>query len=913
MRKLSLPPTNRSIYFFLSILFVFNICIETIQAQSPKVEIRAIWLTTVSNLDWPYGDNKFDKDNQKTTMMAVLDSALSWNINTIFLQIRPQSDAFYESQLVPWSEYASGTRGTSPGYDPLAFAIAEAHKRGIEMHGWLNPYRYESFVGKNDGKPGDFNATHPEWMLNYDDDRIFNPGVPEVRQHLKEIVGEIINNYDIDGIHFDDYFYPYSGTGSQDQATFDTYGAGFDNIGDWRRYNINEMIANVYDTIQQIKPFVRFGISPFGIYGNGQNPAGIVGLDAYNTIFTDPIQWMSSGNVDYICPQLYWPTGGSQDFNTLLPWWAQQANANDRHVIAGHGIYRLDNNASVSRQNKLHENKLYFDNFKDTNARQMADPWTLSQVTLQIDIVRDNRDSNAFGGAFFRYQDFIRVNGLVDYLKGVSYGSPAIMPAMTWKNQSLPTPPVNIHWEEDNSGVSFITWDLEDANMRYIVYSSDTEFPDAAFFEEPANISKILYSNSYFLDETGTDGGKPYLFISAYDRFGNESAGATSFSIQAPSVASTLSFPVNLAENQTALFDFTWSSVPNAQSYILEISSSNDFTSIDFTSTVFSNTINASELALQGNHQYYWRITPSNLFGDGPVSEVFSFKTGFPNNPTLVYPLEAQDLIETLPLIKWSDVGLATAVKLQISRGGSQFETFNMVVDADLDAVSEYQLTEKLNEWTTHHLRLKLINDLGESHWVYVSFRTLITLPLAPTIYSPIQNEEQSEGTPIVAQWKKVSDATGYQIKLTSDEAAEVVIEQQDVFSANDTTITYSKLTSGIYYFNVAGKNVGGAGAWSQVKFELIPVLGIDELSIPKLLSITYEPSGDALIRLNAEKLKRYKLSFYNFLGRKIETPVPNRNTNELIFRMNKLNAIGFYIAVLESEKGIESLKFISR
>ncbi len=342
---------------------VFTLSIHNSHAQAPKSEIRAVWVATVSNLDWPTGGNRYNMEQQKILMRGILDTALSLNLNAIFFQIRPQSDALYESEYTPWSENLTGVRGKDPGYDPLAFTIEEAHKRGIEIHGWLNPYRFETYIGKYSGKPGDFNADHPEWMLTYSDHRILNPGVPEVQEHMKDIVGEIIHKYDIDGIHFDDYFYPYGGTNNEDIATYNAYKGDFTNIGDWRRNNVNHMIQLVHDTIQSVKPYVRFGISPFGIYGNNENPQGIIGLDAYNTIYTDPKVWLSSGSIDYINPQLYWPIGGSQDFSKLVPFWAQMAKDNNRHMIAGHGIYRYDSNPDASRLavENIHENKQYFD------------------------------------------------------------------------------------------------------------------------------------------------------------------------------------------------------------------------------------------------------------------------------------------------------------------------------------------------------------------------------------------------------------------------------------------------------------------------------------------------------------------------------------------------------------------------
>ncbi|MEN8250390.1 MAG: family 10 glycosylhydrolase, partial [Bacteroidota bacterium] len=581
-----------------------------------------------------------DMIEQQTSLMAILDSTLALNLNTVFLQIRPQSDAFYESSLVPWSEYLTGSRGTDPGYDPLQFAIEEAHKRGLELHGWLNPYRYETSPGKNDGKPGDLMETHPEWLLNfYDhdacdgdpqspdlDDRILNPGLPEVRHHIKEVVGEIINNYDIDGIHFDDYFYPYCGTTDEDAATFSDHPNGFTDIEDWRRNNVHLMVEEVMDTINQVRPHIRFGLSPSGIYGDGQ-PPGIVGFDAYNIIYVDPIQWLSSGNVDYLCPQIYRLIGGSQDFGTILPWWADSAYKYNRHVMAGHGIYKLDPNPTARITGRLHEYKDYLE--LNISEARLNDWSSLSEISNQIHIVRENRDKNAMGSAFFRYRFFYSVNGLAEHIVTYCYNNPAILPAMTWKSSTIPDPPTNVRWEVDGDGMSYATWNIEDPFNRYIIYSSSTNSPPVGFFDDPVNILKIAYDNIEYLDEADI-AGKPYIFVSTYDRFANESTSASLLVEAAPTESVTLLTPNNLAVDQPYNFDFSWTPVTGASNYKVEISSANDFQIVDFDTLVVSTTINARAFELQEDHQYFWRVTPVNSGGEGPISETFTFDTRTP-------------------------------------------------------------------------------------------------------------------------------------------------------------------------------------------------------------------------------------------------------------------------------------------
>src|SRR5690606_14472720 len=240
------------------------------------------------------------------------------------------------------SRWLTGVQGQDPGYDALAFAIEEAHKRGLELHAWINPFRVNASTSAATVYSEDhISNTNPELLLEYaSGQKIINPGLPEAREYVVSVVEEITQNYDIDGIHFDDYFYPYSGTADEDLSTFEVHGDGFDNIGDWRRHNVNETVRQVYEAIKIIKPGVRFGISPFGIWKNGV-PEGIVGMDAYNVIYADAIHWIETQTIDYITPQLYWPIGGGQDFKKLLEWWAENATSASRHLYAGHTLNEI--------------------------------------------------------------------------------------------------------------------------------------------------------------------------------------------------------------------------------------------------------------------------------------------------------------------------------------------------------------------------------------------------------------------------------------------------------------------------------------------------------------------------------------------------------------------------------------------
>ena len=851
---------------------VFTLSIINSHAQAPKAEIRAVWVATVANLDWPTGSNRYDIEQQKSLMKSILDTALALNLNAIFFQIRPKADALYQSSYTPWSEVLTGARGNDPGYDPLAFTIEEAHKRGIEIHGWLNPYRFETSIDQYAGKPGDYNTTHPEWMLTFPTQRILNPGIPEVQEHMKDIVGEIINNYDVDGIHFDDYFYPYSVNSIDDIDTYNTHKGDFTDIGDWRRYNVNHMISLVNDTIQSIKPYVRFGISPFGIYGNNENPEGISGLDAYNTIYTDPKEWLSSGSIDYINPQLYWTTGGAQDFNKLAPYWAQMAKDNNRHMIAGHGLYKLSDNPNASRLAvvDIHENKQYFD-WGNSSSRKLADGWTLEQITQQINIVRNNRDIGAVGSVYFRYQDFFRVDGIYEEIKNKSNTSPALMPSMPWKGKAAPMAPVNLRWKEDDNGVFYVTWDEVGEDMRYVLYASEDQFPEEGFLNNPANIVKVLYDNTYYyyVEVEAKMQGKPNLFITSYDRYGNESTEAASFSIQAPTTAGIPSFPANGASGVASFSNFEWSSAANAQYYRIEFSETDSFDEILFEKNVNSTTVNITQFDLRGDTKYFWRIRSGNFFGFGALSDVFSFTTGYPDKAKVIYPVANQEFVDLKPLISWEENALTGGVRLQIARGGNQFETFNVILDEELGAVNEYQLSADLNDGTTHHMRVQLFNDFGQRDWEYVTFKTLKKLPQAPAITAPTDGLGWSDEIALSFMWNKSDLASGYKAILSRDKDRTVIVEEKDFFSGNDLLWDYGTLDIGTYYFSIAGKNIGGLGEWSQVEFEVIEVLSAKS-SLPEIKAWAfYDESRRIKISVEAEA-KSLQIAFYDLTGKRI-------------------------------------------
>jgi uncharacterized lipoprotein YddW (UPF0748 family) len=336
---------------FLSLLTAMSAL--NLSAQMPivpiaKREMRGVWVATVVNIDYP-ATRTTDSKFLQSEWMRLLDSYKALNINAVFVQIRPSGDALYKSDIVPWSKYLTGSQGTPPsdGYDPLEFMVRTAHEKNIEFHAWMNPYRAamdnETAAGMH---PLHMMKQHPEWFVKYNKRTLFNPGLPEVRTHINDVVSEIVQKYDIDAIHFDDYFYPYKNGNEQfiDGAAYSKYNYNGLSLEDWRRENVDQLISMLSATIKRIKPRVQFGISPFGVWRNSyKDPSGsstYAGVTCYDDLYADVKKWLQMGWIDYVVPQVYWSLGfNTAEHAACTQWWA--ANSYGKAVYIGLGAYRV--------------------------------------------------------------------------------------------------------------------------------------------------------------------------------------------------------------------------------------------------------------------------------------------------------------------------------------------------------------------------------------------------------------------------------------------------------------------------------------------------------------------------------------------------------------------------------------------
>ncbi len=315
-----------------------------------KRELRAMWIASVVNINWP-SRTGLSPDELKAELIGWLDLAVSYRLNAVFIQVRPTADAFWPSPLEPWSKYLTGTQGGDPGFDPLAFMVEEAHARNLELHTWYNPYRVAMDTNRDALVPEHPARVHPEWVWAFGGKLYFDPGLPEVQEHIYAAILDSVAKYDIDGVHFDDYFYPYPVAGQTipDAATFAAHGGGFTDIGDWRRHNVDTFVRTISERIKQTKPWVKFGISPFGIWRNrATDPLGsdTNGSQSYDGQFADSRKWVLEGWLDYINPQIYWQIGlAVADYAKLAPWWADVAKASNTQLYIGEAVYKVTSGA----------------------------------------------------------------------------------------------------------------------------------------------------------------------------------------------------------------------------------------------------------------------------------------------------------------------------------------------------------------------------------------------------------------------------------------------------------------------------------------------------------------------------------------------------------------------------------------
>jgi len=816
-----------------------------LSAQSPKREVRSVWLSTVWRLDWPSttvpaatGTNEAIRETarnaQKSGLISVLDKLQAANFNTVFFQVRGMCDAFYKSQYEPWSQYLSSERGADPGWDPLAYLVQEAHKRGIEVHAWLNPYRYSTSAESHGNLPDDYATAHPDWLMDYgSSQKILNPGIPEVRQRITDVVADIITNYDVDGIVFDDYFYMSGTKDIMDEQQYQQYNPNSLSRGDWRRENVNQMVRDVQTRINSIKSYITFGISPAGVAASdinvadkyGVEPSPVVGGDwQYNGIYSDPLAWLYNGTIDYISPQLYWTIGSTNDYSKLSPWWAKVSNFFDRH-------------------------------FYSSNTSSFPS----SELINEININRNADLSGTTGSVYFRTNNIPQATFTA--FKADPYQSQALSAAYGWKVAPIQTLVENLTLSGQN-----LSWNYTDNLVRYSIYAiPKANRNDVNAFTSPKYLLGISYTKNYTLP-TNVSNATHDIAVAVYDRYGNEFPPRVLGEAATTVGAAQLTYPVQNGNNVVLPAFFTWLPVADAAYYVWELSED-----AAFTKPIVSREISVPEFysGLQTNIKeksiYYWRVKTISSNAPMTISEVRSFEgTKF----KITLPADGTDNVSMSPEFTWTDIGEGANYTLEIS---NKSDFSNLVYTVNTQTNKSLVPSGFLSTSTTYYARVKAVKGEIMAISERIHFTTEeVPIPV-PVIISPA-NDATVYGTEIELSWQE-QDSKGFRAEMSQSSTFPTRSTTLKSVSAFIYSTVYSNLNEGTYYLRVRAINSDGlTGPSTSVTVYLKNTSAVHDISVSDFCNIYYDNTGVCHLVINNAESNEATVDMYSVTGMRIRT-----------------------------------------
>lgn len=647
-----------------------------------KREHRSVWMSTYLG-EWPSAplNNETSVKRQSNNLKTILDRLQQNNVNTLYFHVRSYCDACYESAYEPWSEKIAGTRGGTPLLDPLKLIVEECHARGIELYAWVNPYRY-SKGSPYDTNEKNYETSHPDWLLAKTGETILNPGLPEVRQRIVDVCKDIVTKYDVDGLVFDDYFYSTGTAMSLDADLYNAYTAagGTMSQADWRRDNVNKMVADVADMVAKTKPYLAFGISPAGrcnppnVSDYGLTNSGMADWQ-YNGIYSDPIYWLFNHLVDFVSPQLYWSMASG--FESDSSWWIDAANKAGRHIFISTttdltttdgGSYKVDEYV----QQQLHirdcsltdQSGMVFFTFGRYNTYREKDPDTGKNATI-AELMAKN-----------------------------VYHYPALTPLRQWRNNYDPKMVSNLAL----SG-SKLTWTGVE-NGRYTVYAVPETLTDAEFGCQPQYLQGVTYTSEYTIPDDMATGYR--WAVAVYDRYGNEYAplfvGATAGVCAAPRLVSPAA-----GEGLVPLSNFSWESADGSK-FIIEIANDNaDMQMTDIIATFETDTKTFSSALLPDltvGNSYLWRVT---AMGPNRLNATSAPQRFVADKIKILSPTASDANVSRTPVVKWQKAVEGVAYKLELS-ANEKFSTVRYSVETSETSVTVPDCT--LSTGVTYYARV---------------------------------------------------------------------------------------------------------------------------------------------------------------------------------------------------------------
>ena len=723
---------------------IFSIALAIVvvaQVFTPvKREQRAVWASSYVS-DWPSG--AITEKNAKTMRTAcekMLDTLHVNHMNAIYYHVRAMCDAMYNSAYEPWSSYVSGTRGKAPYFDPFELLVKEAHKRGIEVYAWVNPYRYSPKGHQWGQSEIDYVHTHPEWLMQDDYETVLNPGLPEVRQRIVDVCKDIITKYDVDGLVFDDYFYNQDGAPmALDADLYNAYrqGGGTLSQGDWRRENVNQMVADVNNMVKATKPWVRFGIGPAGVACSAASVAQKYGVEPspgtdwqYNQIYSDPMAWISRGSVDFLAPQVYWNTAGNYD--EVTGWWGKIGKKFNRHVYIS--SYAVEG---------------------------VKDGWGLDEYLNQVLILRNSMTNGVYGTVYFKYMTWRMLSGKIDgkgqalrhYLLQNVYKYRSLNPAVTWVQ-----PPVhygtvtNLRVDGDS-----LRWDAVD-NVRYVAYAIPDSVPDSHFQCQPEYMIDMSYGNVQVIPPKKREGHR--YAVTILDRWENEYAPVVAGAQVTPAPAPQLVFP---AQDATIpeLAMMSWQCDNPACTYTLQLASDEAMNQIVANVQLDSTHVQLSTLSGITPGKYYWRVIARGLNMTDNSSPVQSFTV---ERLKVTVPATGAVDVELTPTISCSDVNGDALYHFDISTLSSMATT-HMAVDSKEPRITIPRYM--LGGATTYYVRVTATMGGVTATSDVSSFRTVEVIPAVPQYLNMSADGEMRFPSSIIS-FKPEEGATSLQVDIAS-------------------------------------------------------------------------------------------------------------------------------------------------
>ena len=703
---------------------------------APKREQRGMWMTAYLN-DWPSGTiTASNTPIMQNACRKMLDTMRVNHINVVYYHVRAMCDAMYNSAYEPWSSYVSGTRGVAPAFDPFEYLVQEAHKRGIEVYAWVNPYRYGHGSNLWGQSELDYVYTHPEWLLTTSYETVLNPGIPEVRQRVVDVCKDILVKYDVDGLVFDDYFYNQDNPSfSLDADLYNAYKAGGGTMsqGDWRRENVNQMVKDVNDMVKTTKPWVRFGIGPAGVACSSQAVADQYGVEPspgndwqYNQIYSDPMAWVTRGTIDFLAPQVYWNTNST--FIPVTTWWGKIAARFNRHI--------------------------YISQWVPDEAG-----WTLDEFVKQGRVMRQAMVAGGNPGmVYFRYGTWRNKKEVIDgkvrqlrtWLKDSLYPTVALNPAPAWlKPDQSYTTVSNLAY---NDGT--LSWDSI-PNVRYVVYTIPDGVQDSDFRSQAQYIDGVSYWASYPVPATKREGYR--YAVSILDRWENEYAPVMPGITPSQAGQPVLLYPDDGAEVPELSF-LQWSG--EAANYVVQVYADDQMQSLVAQVEVDSMSCPLPRIPCLTAGTYWWRVVARGLNQWDCASELRRFIVG---QMRITSPESAATAVPLTPTLTWTAGAPGIAYVLELATTASMNNPDSILLTQPEWQVPKYRLAGA----TTYYARVTATYGGATVVTPVTSFTTVEVTPPVPVCVVPAEEGDVLGPTSMV-RFEPVEGAASLRVQISS-------------------------------------------------------------------------------------------------------------------------------------------------